>query len=107
MKSSPITINPEFQVKKTIEQDGIEFEMLSQSYGRLYVKAKATNVSEVTVLYIAYDGCDRGFSANLFAESDDGQVEVGSKWRNPVLSAAKQYESCFLNLAKRLKNWKY
>ena len=26
---SPITINPEFQVKKTIEQDGIEFNVKS------------------------------------------------------------------------------
>ena len=70
--------------------------MLSQTYGRLYVKAKATNVSEVTVLYIAYDGCDRGFSANLFAESDDGQVEVGSKWRNPVLRCSQAVRELFL-----------
>ena len=40
-KVFPITINPEFQVKKTIEQDGIEFEvMLSQAYGS-YIKGKS------------------------------------------------------------------
>ena len=60
------------------------------------LKAKATNVSEDTVPYIAYDGCDRGFSANLFAESDDGQVEVGSKWRHPLILCNPEVRELFL-----------
>jgi len=74
---SPIATNPEYQTAKTIEQDGIELEVsLNKDYGRLFVKATATNINEDPILYVANNGCDYGFSANLF----DGNMEVGSTW---------------------------
>lgn len=83
----PIMISPEFTDGKTAEQDGIHFEvMLSQMDAKLYAKVKATNVSGDTIPYVGYDGCDRGLSAELFAESEDGEVQVGSKWSSPVIS---------------------
>lgn len=85
----PGTVNPEYDVIRTIERDGIEFEVeLGQAYGKLYVKAKATNIGEDAVPYIASDGCDGGFAAYLFAADTVGDihVQVGSKWVNPVLA---------------------
>lgn len=93
----PITINPEFSDVKTVEQDGIKFEiMLSQTDENLYAKIKATNISEDTIPYVGYNGCDRGLSANLFAESDDEEVQVGSKWRNLLMSCTQAVVQRFL-----------
>ena len=76
------TINPDFNVAQMVEKDGIRFNvMLSETDTKLYAKLKATNVSENTISYIGYDGCDRGLKANLFNKTDSGEVKVGSKWR--------------------------
>ena len=78
------TVNPD--VAKTIEKDGIKFEvMLStkevQTDKKLYAKVKITNVSNESIPYWGRDGCDVGLSTNLFVESDTGQIRVGSKWK--------------------------
>ncbi|RHW31377.1 S-layer homology domain-containing protein [Lysinibacillus yapensis] len=93
----PITLNPEFNVEKTVERDGIKFDLfLGQAYGRLYVKTKATNISENGVPYIGFNGCDRGFSANLFTENNGEKIEVGSVWRNPVILCTQAIQDLVL-----------
>ncbi|KXH81963.1 S-layer homology domain-containing protein [Sporosarcina sp. HYO08] len=75
------TTKPEFTLKKSIEQDGVQFEMmLAHSDEKIYAKVKATNVSSKTIPYVGYNGCDPGISAKLFIETEDGQVNIGSKW---------------------------
>jgi hypothetical protein len=64
-------------------KDGIEFQVMLnttelQTNGKLYAKAKVTNVSEETIPYLGYDGCDLGVSSSIIAESDDKQAKVGS-----------------------------
>lgn len=86
-ESFPSIANPDFQFKKTYEEDGLEFEvMFSQLHGRLYVRSTATNISKDSVPYIGFDGCDQGFSANLVAKINDEQIKEGSVWRNPVIA---------------------
>lgn len=75
------TINPAFNVEKKVKSDGIEFHVrLSEADEKLYAKVKATNISEDTIAYFGNDGCHVGLSADLFKDTDAGQIRVGSKW---------------------------
>lgn len=91
------TRESEFNVKKTIEQDGIQFEiMIDQSDEKVYTKVKATNISSETIPYISGHGCDPGMSADLFAESEAEQVKVGSKWVT-VMACPQMVNQYFLD----------
>lgn len=84
------TANPEFNFKKTVEQDGIKFEALLNTKeldpgGKVYAKIKATNVSTESIPYWGGSPCDLGFSANVFSESQNGQVMKGDKWNNKLM----------------------
>ncbi|MED4531234.1 Ig-like domain-containing protein [Metabacillus fastidiosus] len=88
------TVNPEFDDPKVINQDGLEFQaILSQIDKKLYAKIKVTNKSEETIPYSGKNGCDKGISADLFTETDNGEVRTGSKWTSPALCtlAIKKY----------------
>lgn len=83
------TINPEFNFEKKVEKDGIEFHvMLSKTDEKLYAKVKATNVSDDTISYLGADGCHAGLSADLFEDTNAGQVKVGSKWKTGRICTA-------------------
>ena len=83
------TTNPEFNVEKKMERDGIEFHvMLSETDEKLYAKVKTTNVSDDTISYVGNDGCHVGLSADLFEDTDAGQVKVGSKWKTARICTA-------------------
>ncbi|MGG3805223.1 Ig-like domain-containing protein [Metabacillus fastidiosus] len=88
------TVNPKFDDPKVMNQDGLEFQaILSQIDKKLYAKIKVTNESEETIPYFGIDGCDKGLSADLFTETDNGEVREGSKWKSPALCtlAIKKY----------------
>jgi hypothetical protein len=95
----PITIKfhtnqPEFDVKKSIVQDGVQFDiMLDQKDEKVFVKAKATNISSKSIPYIGFSGCDLGISAQLYSDTEDGPVKVGSQWRTgtPCTANIPQY----------------
>jgi len=81
------TVNPEFNLQKTIVQDGIEFQIMVNTKEvsknkKLYAKIKATNISEESIPYWGRDGCDLGFSASIFAENPGSETEEGSKWKS-------------------------
>lgn len=82
----PITIDPVFNVIEEFEQDGIKLEvMLAEEKEWLFVKAKATNVSDDTISYFGINGCDEGFSAQLFADHNGDEIQVGQTWMNPMI----------------------
>ena len=91
------TVNPEFNVEKTIERDGIKLHVMLNAEElstdeKLYAKLKITNVSDHAIPHWGLDGCDLGLTASLFSKSDAGKVEVGRKWNNRVCtSAIEQY----------------
>ena len=95
------TVNPEFNIVKTVEQDGIKFEVMLntkdiQKGKKLYAKVKATNVSEDHIPYISSNGCDVGLHARLHTESDTGQVKAGSNWRSSLSECTDSVEQYFL-----------
>ena len=73
-------------VSKTVEKDGIRFDVTFSSNdfkpnGELTATVKATNISEETIPYIGFNGCDRGVKATIFAETN-GQVFTGDQKPN-------------------------
>ena len=68
------------------------FQVLSYIQ-KLYAKIKVTNTGEETIPYFGGNGCDKGLSADLFTEADNGEVKAGSKWKSPALCtlAIKKY----------------
>lgn len=75
------TNKPDFSVKQSVEQDGVQFDIMADpSYKKVYVKVKATNKSSQPIPYISGSGCDPGLDAALVTETADGPVKVGGKW---------------------------
>ena len=69
-------------VSKTVEKDGIRFDVTFSTddfkpKGELKVKVKATNISNEAIPFIK-NGCDRGINAAIFTEDMNGQVFEGS-----------------------------
>lgn len=76
------TNRPEFGVEKSVEQDGIKFDlMLDLTDEKIFTKVKATNITSEPIPYVGFSGCDPGISAGLSAVAEDGSVKAGSKWR--------------------------
>ncbi|WP_191090561.1 S-layer homology domain-containing protein [Niallia endozanthoxylica] len=76
------TNKPEFDVEKSVEQDGVKFDiMLDLTDEKVFAKVKATNITSGPIPYVGFSGCDPGISAGLSTESVDGSVKTGSKWR--------------------------
>ncbi|MBB6444482.1 S-layer homology domain-containing protein [Bacillus benzoevorans] len=75
------TNGPEYTINQTIEQDGIKLELaIDQSEEKVFAKVKATNVSSEPISYFGTNGCDKGIAADLFTDTKDGPVKIGSKW---------------------------
>lgn len=79
--------NPDFKVKEVVEQDGARMEVLLDRSGeKIYAKLKATNTSNEDIPYTGSSSCDRGISANLFAETGAESNRVGDKWSSELYS---------------------
>jgi hypothetical protein len=85
----------ELNMKKSLVQKGIQYDVQSeQSDGKVFLNVTATNISGETISYFGNNGCDRGIYAQLFAEVENGPVQVSD--RDP----ARNYfpEVCTLNI---------
>lgn len=73
---------PEYDIIRSFEQDGVRFGiMLDQQEEKVLVNVTATNISNESIPYVGFNGCDPGISAHLYSETEDGPVNVGSLWR--------------------------
>ncbi|WP_338452753.1 hypothetical protein R4Z09_13365 [Niallia oryzisoli] len=54
--------------------------MLDQTDEKVLVKVTATNISSKAIPYVGFNGCDPGVSAQLYSDTEDGPVKVGSQW---------------------------
>lgn len=77
------TSNPEFTMNKTVEEDGLKQEIsIAPTQNKIYVKIKATNVSDKPIPYFSVNGgCDQGMSAHLISSTEAGETLVGNAWR--------------------------
>jgi hypothetical protein len=83
IKFHPVKL--ELNMKKSLVQKGIQYEVQTeQSDGKVFLNVTATNISGETIPYFGHNGCDRGIDAELFAETENGPVQVSG--RDPARS---------------------
>jgi hypothetical protein len=71
----------EYDRKESIVQDGVKFHIqLDQFDAKVFINVTAINISDETIPYIGFDGCDRGVSSEVYTDYGDGKVTKGSKW---------------------------
>lgn len=96
----------EFDEKEIVEQGGVKFEvMFNQTDQKLYVNTKLTNISEESIPYIGFNGCDSGISVNLFAKIDSQSVLVGTPMWNPLLSCPQIVRQHTLNPGETIQTF--
>ena len=84
--TEPITIKfktnqPQYHVQKSVANNGVQFEMkVDQKEDKVFVNTKVTNNSNEAIPYLGTSGCDPGISVDLYSDTKDGPVTVGSDW---------------------------
>ena len=84
--TEPITIKfqtnqPQYHIQKTVTNNGLQVEMkVDQTEDKVFVNTKVTNNSNEAVPYHGTSGCDPGISAQVYSDTLDGSVAVGSQW---------------------------
>ncbi|WP_071393330.1 S-layer homology domain-containing protein [Bacillus tuaregi] len=77
------TNHPDFDMTQSFEEDGVQMEVnLDQQEEKILVKVKATNTTAEAIPYVGFNGCDPGITAQLYKDTADGPVRVGSRWEN-------------------------
>jgi hypothetical protein len=86
------TNQPEFNIIKSIEQDGMKFDIkIDQSNEKIITEVQATNISNASIPYIGSDSCDPGMYAYLFSDTSSGGVGTRLNSANGCTLAIEEY----------------